>query len=45
MYIDYLTEGTLENRICDMLENKAEQLETIVRDRDAIRKMLYGEEE
>lgn len=44
LYIDYITEGTVENRICDMLENKAEQLEAIIRDREAIRRMLYGEE-
>lgn len=42
MYIDYITEGTVETRICDMLENKAAQLETIVRDREAVRRMLYG---
>jgi len=43
MYIDYITEGTVENGQLDILEGKAEQLEAVVRDREAIRKLLYGE--
>lgn len=42
LIVDYLTEGTIETHVCDMLEGKAEQLEAIVRDREAIRRMLYG---
>lgn len=44
MIVDYITEGTVERHVCDMLEGKAEQLEAIVRDREAVRRMLGLEE-
>lgn len=44
IYVDYITEGTIENWQLNALEGKAEQLEDIVRDRETIRKLLRGEE-
>lgn len=43
--LDYVTPGSVEESVIRRLEGKGENLEDIVRDRDAIRKMLLGEEE
>ena len=43
--IDYVTPGSVEEAVIRRLEGKGENLENIVRDADAIRKMLLGEEE
>lgn len=40
--IDYVTEDTVEVSIADVLKDKADMLEEIVRDRDSIRRMLEG---
>ncbi len=43
--IDYVCPGSVEESVIKRLAGKGENLENIVRDRDAIRKMLLGEEE
>ena len=43
IYVDYITEGTVENWQIDALEGKAQQLEDIVRDREAVQRLLRGE--
>lgn len=40
----YLTEGTVEERMLDVVHNKESMLQEIVRDSDAIRKFLKGNE-
>lgn len=40
--IDYITPDSIEERIIEILETKKEQLEDVVRDKDAIRKLLGG---
>lgn len=42
--IDYISEGTADNTVVQVAEGKAVSLEEIVRDEEAIRRMLYGEE-
>ncbi len=43
--IDYVCPGSVEEAVIRSLAGKGENLESIVRDRDAIRRMLLGEEE
>lgn len=43
--IDYVTPGSVEESVIRRLEGKGENLEDIVRDKDAIRRMLMGEAE
>lgn len=40
--IDYITPDSIEERIIEILETKKEYLEDVVRDKDAIRKLLGG---
>lgn len=44
LVVDYITRGTVEIGQLRILEGKARQLESIVRDREALRKMILGEE-
>lgn len=43
--VDYITQGTVEEWQLDSLEGKAQQLEDIVRDQEAIRKLLGLDED
>lgn len=43
--VDYVCPGSVEESVIRSLEGKGENLENIVRDRDAIRRMLLGEGE
>jgi SNF2 family DNA or RNA helicase len=43
--IDYITKGTVEERQMDVLDEKAERLEEIVKDKDAIKRFLKGKKE
>lgn len=43
--VDYVAPGTVEEAVIRRLAGKGEKLENIVRDADAIRKMLLGESE
>ncbi len=43
--VDYVTPGSVEESVIRRLEGKGENLEEIVRDKDALRKMLLGEED
>jgi SNF2 family DNA or RNA helicase len=43
--IDYVTPGTAEESVIRRLQGKGDALEDIVRDKDAIRRMLMGDEE
>ncbi len=43
--VNYLTEGTVEKYQMDVLENKAKMLEEIVKDEEAIRRLLNGEDD
>ena len=40
---DYVTEGTIEERVVDVLDTKAENFEQVVRDRDKLKDMLTDE--
>jgi SNF2 family DNA or RNA helicase len=40
---DYVTEGTIEERVVDVLDTKAENFEQVVRDRDKLKDMLTAE--
>lgn len=42
-YIDYISEGTVDQVVADVAEGKELRLEEIVRDGDAIRRLLRGE--
>jgi SNF2 family DNA or RNA helicase len=42
--IDYITPDTIEERVIEILETKKEQLEDVVRDAKAIRKLLDGKD-
>lgn len=42
LVIDYITPDCIEERIIEILETKKEQLESVVRDKNAIRKLLGG---
>lgn len=42
-YIDYISEGTVDEVVVEVAEGKELRLEEIVRDREAIRKLLGGE--
>ncbi len=42
-YIDFVSVGTVEQHQRDVLEGKLERLEEIVRDKEMMRKMLFGE--
>lgn len=42
LYVDYISSNTVEMHILDVLDEKSDQLEAIVRDRSAIRRMLEG---
>lgn len=42
LYVDYLSTNTVEMHILNILQDKSDQLEAIVRDREAIRRMLEG---
>lgn len=44
LVIDYITPDCIEERIIEILETKKEQLESVVRDKNAIRKLLGGKE-
>lgn len=44
LYIEYITPDSIEERITEILETKAEYLEDVVRDKDAIRKLLGGKD-
>lgn len=41
--VDYVSEGTVDETVIEVAEGKEVKLEEIVRDREAIRKMLHGE--
>lgn len=43
LIIDYVAPGTIEEAVIHALEGKGEQLEDVVRDKDALRRMLLGE--
>jgi SNF2 family DNA or RNA helicase len=40
--IDYVTEGTLDEHVFDVVAKKEENFEDVVKDRDALRRMLGG---
>lgn len=40
---DYVTEGTIEERVIDVLDTKADNFEQVVRDKDQLLKMLVQE--
>lgn len=42
LYVDYISNHTVEMHILEVLAEKSDQLESIVRDRAAIRRMLEG---
>lgn len=42
-YIDYISEGTVDEVVVEVAEGKELRLEEIVRDRDTIRRLLHGE--
>lgn len=42
-YIDYISEGTVDETVVEVAEGKELRLEEIVRDREAIRKLLSGD--
>jgi SNF2 family DNA or RNA helicase len=41
--MDYVTEGTIEERVIDVLDTKADNFEQIVRDKDQLLAMLKTE--
>lgn len=41
--IDYVSRGTIDETVIEVAEGKEVSLEQIVRDRDAVRRMLHGE--
>lgn len=45
LIIDYVAPGTIEEAVIAALDGKGEQLENLVRDKDALRRMLTGEME
>lgn len=42
-YIDYISEGTVDEVVVEVAEGKELRLEEIVRDRDTVRRLLHGE--
>lgn len=42
-YIDYISRGTVDEAVVQVAEGKAIKLEEIVKDRDAVRRLLQGE--
>ena len=42
---DYVTSGTVEERVRDVLENKAQNFEEVVKDKNQLLKMLQEEKE
>jgi SNF2 family DNA or RNA helicase len=40
LIMDYVTEGTLEERVLQVLETKSDNFEQIVRDKDQLMKLL-----
>jgi len=42
---DYVTEGTVEERVIQVLETKADNFEQIVRDKDQLLKLLKEDKE
>lgn len=43
IYIDYVTSGTVEETVFDALVSKSNNLQTILRDKELIRKVMVGE--
>lgn len=45
MIIDYVTEGTIEERVIDVLDSKADNFEQVVRDKAQLLKMLHDDKD
>lgn len=43
LYIDYVTRGTVQEGVFTLLQDKTDQLETILRDKDLMRRLLNNE--